>query len=261
MSLQGKRIIITGATDGLGLFLTKKLIEVPYEAKVIAIGKRNLEDTQLNDFKDKLVYFKYDIRELDKLKLLARNTTEVYNGVDLLINNACHFETQDTLSMEFPDIIDHFHVNTFFPFLYSKEIIKTMKNSNFGRIIMINTESSLQVRENIAAYASSKAALLSLSRALSQSLRGTNITSASLLLGTLATPYYVNEFKKAAILNDKDISQFTSEFILENYPYSTVESLTNLETILRTIEFIFDSNSDLNGISWKLDGGAISTIF
>ncbi|MCK1985990.1 MULTISPECIES: SDR family NAD(P)-dependent oxidoreductase [unclassified Peribacillus] len=259
IDISGIRIVITGATDGLGLYLTKEFINT-HDAKIVAIGKRDISETPLYCIKDKIEYIKYDLRDPNNISDLVDRTINVYNGVDLLINNACHLESEGTLSINYNHLLDHFNVNTFSPLLFTSQIIQEMKKDDFGRIIMINTESSLQVREGLASYSSSKVALLSLNRAIAQALRGHNITSNSILFSSLATPYYLNEYQKAADNLNVDVREFTSNFLQKNFPYSTYDSLIPLETVLDTIMFIYSSNNSLNGLNWKIDGGALSTI-
>lgn len=156
-------------------------------------------------------------------------------------------------------MVNHFNVNTYAPLLIAQETIKDMFINRYGKVIMINTESALQVRPEIAAYASSKTALLNLSRALAQSVKHSNVTVNSLLLGPLATNYYLERYQNEGKERSVNTEEIVRNMINKMYPFNTSEKLTPLETVFNTIEFI--CKSELNGVSWRLDGGSLSTIY
>ncbi|WP_158702697.1 SDR family NAD(P)-dependent oxidoreductase [Paenibacillus faecalis] len=251
-----KVVIVTGATDGLGEFITKKLLN--NDIKVIAMGRRNIESSYLKEY-DNSIYVQYDFNDVANLRKKMQEILRYYGPVDILINNACHFESCDIMDLDYRDLLSHYNVNTVAPFIITQEVIPSMLLRDIGKIIMINTESSIQVRPEIAAYASSKSALLNISRALAQSLKNTSVTINSLLLGPLATDYYVENYLNTAKKNNVSFSETVSATLNGAYPFNTSEKLTPLETVFDTIEFL--CKSEVNGVSWKVDGGAVPTIF
>ncbi|GEM_PF-6288934 len=254
-----KKILITGATDGLGEFITRKLLESEYHIKVIAFGRRDIEDSYLRNYKDKSLYVQVDFNDIESLKRKVKKIIKEFGPIDIVINNACHFEVCNVLELDYQAILTHFNVNTYAPLFITQEFIKSMVINEYGKVIMINTESALQVRPEIAAYASSKTALLNLSRALAQSVKHSNVTVNSLLLGPLATNYYLVSYQNEARKRSTTQEEVVGAMINKMYPFNTSEKLTSLEAVFDTIEFI--CKSEINGVSWRLDGGSLSTIF
>ena len=82
-----KNIIITGGTDGIGLALTKKLIEK--NQRVFIIGKNPDKGNKiLNSLKSSnLDFFQCDLSELSQIKKVLINLNKIKN-IDVLVNNA-----------------------------------------------------------------------------------------------------------------------------------------------------------------------------
>ncbi|MDO4605375.1 MAG: 3-ketoacyl-ACP reductase [Helcococcus sp.] len=84
-----KVAMITGATRGIGLAITKKLIEDGY--KISALGTRNVEDyDEFSEIykKGNILFTKGDVSNKYDRQIFVRNSYEKYGHVNLLINNA-----------------------------------------------------------------------------------------------------------------------------------------------------------------------------
>ena len=91
-----KKIIITGGTDGIGLALTKRLIESEYE--VFIIGKNEFKGNKaINDINsNKVEFFQCDLSEKDELINLSKKLINL-GKIDCLVNNAgALFEKRET---------------------------------------------------------------------------------------------------------------------------------------------------------------------
>ena len=150
-----KKIMITGATDGIGLETAKKLILENHHLIVHGRSKEKLEKViaqlvALNP--DAMVDgFIADFSNLNEVKMLGEALLDSYNTLDVLINNAGIFvtsspKTEDSLELRFA-------VNTVAPYLLSKAVLPLMKKS--GRIV--NLSSAAQGKVDLQALESFKA--------------------------------------------------------------------------------------------------------
>jgi len=144
-----KTILITGATDGIGLETAKNLINLGHH---LIIHGRNSE--KLISVKQQLLAisndasvdtFLADLSILSEVKTLAQNILQKYSNIDVLINNAGVFKTNETKNA--PGLDVRFVVNTIAPF-YLSEALSSILGTN-GRIV--NLSSAAQSPVNIDA--------------------------------------------------------------------------------------------------------------
>jgi len=185
-SISNKNILITGTNSGIGLELTKKLVE---NNKVFSIYKNN--STNLDKIKnDNLYKIQCDLvndNDIEKLRTIFKN-----NNIHLLINNASIFGPQDQQSLEtisFKDFYDAFKINSL-SILKLTKIILENDNMSLEKIINISSEMGSITRNragNYYIYRATKAALNSISKNLSIDLNNNNIVVASIHPGSIKT--------------------------------------------------------------------------
>ena len=86
MNLKNKKVLITGATGGIGNCIVKKFYEL--EAKIVASGTN---EKKLEELKNKFTNIhaeKFKLDEHDKIENFIKLVDEKLDGIDILINNA-----------------------------------------------------------------------------------------------------------------------------------------------------------------------------
>ena len=137
MNLKNKKILITGATGGIGNCLVKKFDE--FGSIILATGTNEEKLHKLkNDFKN-VHTEKFKLEEHDKIEEFIETADKKLNGIDILINNAGI--TLDNLSIRLTEenwkkVLD---INLTSTFLMCKYSIKKMLKRKFGRIINITS--------------------------------------------------------------------------------------------------------------------------
>jgi 3-oxoacyl-[acyl-carrier protein] reductase len=164
MNLKNKKILITGATGGIGYCLVKKFYEL---GSVILATGTNLDklDKLNQEFKNiKIKSFKLD-QHTEIENFIDSCHTEL-GGIDVLINNAGI--TLDNLAIRLKDdswkkVID---VNLTSTFLMCKQTIKKMLKNKQGKIINITSIVAHTGNLGQANYAASKAGIIGFSKSL-----------------------------------------------------------------------------------------------
>ncbi|MFS0555035.1 SDR family NAD(P)-dependent oxidoreductase [Brevibacillus sp. 179-C9.3 HS] len=264
MSYWAKKVVVlTGGTSGLGQYLLSELTK--QHAKVLVIGKRSYDQIENREElfeKSGNSYFSYDLQNIDQLSQLADSLKAVHGYVDVLINNAVHFDEIPFSELTKDHLYSHFDVNALAPLFLTKHLLPAMHERNYGRIVMINTESALQVKPHLLSYSVSKAALLTMTRALAQDLRGTSITANSLLLGPLLTPDNEEYLNEAAQKKNLNVENLVEEAMKRTYPYCTSTKYTPMEAVLSVLTTLCsDHTASINGMAWRMDSGSLSTIY
>mgnify|MGYP006166581995 FL=1 len=130
INFKNKKIVITGATGGIGRSLVKKFLSL--DGDVLATGT-NLEklDSLKKDF-PKINILKFDISDHLKIEEFIANSSAVLTGLDVLVNNAGI--NKDNLSIRMKDeewnkVID---INLSSTFFLCKYAIKKMLKNNMA---------------------------------------------------------------------------------------------------------------------------------
>jgi len=188
--LNGKVALIVGGNRGLGLAMAKALAEAGAD---ISIASR---DVETNKASEQLIKETYgvecisnacDVTSEESIKEAVSSTIEKFGRIDILINSAginIRGRIED-LSME--DFNKVQQVNVTGAWVASREVIPYMKKNGYGRIINVGSMLSLTAIPERTPYATSKGAILQLSRALAMELAKDRINVNALLPGPFAT--------------------------------------------------------------------------
>jgi NAD(P)-dependent dehydrogenase (short-subunit alcohol dehydrogenase family) len=182
MENSNKKVLVTGASNGIGLALTKKLLSEGME--VIAVT-RSGEVPDLSDAK--LTVIKGDISNAESIKAVAAQLTQEGIQLDYLVNNAGVgvdlMEKVPTAKL----LKQSFDTNTIGTVLFTEAMLGYLKDG--AHIVFLSTAMALlrNVEPSGPAYRMSKAAINVYAIMLSQRLAGQEITVTPLHPGWVQT--------------------------------------------------------------------------
>jgi len=224
MSFKDKKILITGATGGIGNDLVDKFSKLG--TKIIATGT-NFE--KLNILKDKyksIEIKQFKLEEHSKIESFIESCSTDLGGLDILINNAGI--TLDNISLRLTEenwkkVLD---INLTATFLMCKFAIKKMLKNKSGKIINITSIVAHTGNVGQANYAASKAGIIGFSKSLAIEYAKKNININCISPGFIETEMTKNineDFKKLLISkipsgnlgNPQDVSN-CAEFLASN---------------------------------------------
>ena len=174
INFKDKKILITGATGGIGKALVKKFVSL--EGNVLATGTKTEKLNALKKELPNINILKFDISDHSKIEEFIENTSSQLAGLDVLVNNAGI--NMDNLSLRMKDeewkkVID---VNLGATFFLCKYAIKKMLKNKYGRIVNITSIVGHTGNLGQANYAASKAAIIGMSKSLAIEYVKKNIT-------------------------------------------------------------------------------------
>ena len=197
ISFKNKKILVTGATGGIGRNIVKKFISL--EGNVLATGT-NIEKLDLlkKDFPNVNV-IKFDISDHPKIEEFIDNASTQLTGLDILINNAG--TNVDNLSLrmkeeEWKKVID---INLTSTFLLAKHAIKKMLKNKFGRIVNITSVVGHTGNLGQSNYSASKAGIIGMSKSLAIEYAKKNITINCVSPGFIVSDMTMNIAEKVRI--------------------------------------------------------------
>ena len=156
------RVLITGASRGIGLALTQKALDLNY--KVFAISRQKMDLAHKN-----LEIIQADVTKPSDLSLIAESKS-LGEGLDILINNAGVLLAKNKTEETAKTFSDSFHLNATTPFLLTQKLLPALMKSKKPKVIQISTMMS-SIQDNTSggyySYRSSKMALNMITQSLS----------------------------------------------------------------------------------------------
>ena len=200
-NLSGKRVLITGASGGIGKELSKSFLEVG--ANIILSGTNiNRLQSLKDDLNQECEVFECDLKNVDEINNLL-NFLDGSGGVDVLINNAG--KTEDNLLMRMSDEQweDIMLINLTSVMRLTRGIIRGMIKKRWGRIINITSIVALTGNPGQSNYVASKSGLIGFSKSLASEVASRGITVNCIAPGFIKTNMTdkLNENQTSSILN------------------------------------------------------------
>jgi 3-oxoacyl-[acyl-carrier protein] reductase len=162
-------MVITGASRGIGRFLAEYYLE----KGLTVVGCSRAESDLTHD---RYEHFSLDVSDEKAVSLLVSDVRKKHKCIDYLINNAGIASMNHAFLTPLSVVEKIFRTNVFGTFLLCREVGKLMARKKFGRIVNFTTAAVPFDLEGESIYASSKAAVESLTRILAREFAGSGIT-------------------------------------------------------------------------------------
>ena len=198
IDFKDKKILVTGATGGIGHALVKKFVSL--NANVLATGTKTEKlDSLKNEFPN-INILKFDISDHSKIEEFIENVYSQLVGLDVLINNAGI--NKDNLSIrmkedEWKKVID---INLGSTFLLCRSAIKKMLKNKYGRIVNITSIVGHTGNLGQANYAASKAGIIGMTKSLALEYAKKNITLNCVSPGFIKTNMTENILENVKVM-------------------------------------------------------------
>lgn len=190
--LKGKVSVVTGAAKGLGKAISLSLAHNGSTVVLVDISEDDGRKvcSEIIQTGGEATYIQCDLTNEDEIKNMVTAVLNKYGSIDILVNNAgigsiaALWETPT----EVWDSIQA--VNVRGAFLCNKHIVPGMIKQKAGRIINISSAVGKQAQAMMAAYAVSKAGLISMTVALAKEVAEFGITVNAVCPGPVDTPWW-----------------------------------------------------------------------
>ena len=170
------RIVITGASTGVGLALARLLLPTKHRLTLTAreSSLARLREAGFHD-SERLFLCPLDITKGSERKAAIDATVARYGGIDVLVNNAGITYRSVTEHVTMPDLLAQMDVNFRSPMALIRLSLPYMRAQRWGRILNVSSVGGMMAMPTMGAYSASKWALEGMSEALWYEARPFNI--------------------------------------------------------------------------------------
>ncbi|MCM2373633.1 SDR family NAD(P)-dependent oxidoreductase [Aporhodopirellula aestuarii] len=186
---QGKRVVVTGGSRGLGLVIARQLADRGARIAITARNKTNLANAA-SDLRQRgadVIAHPCDVRDPEQVSEFIDRVTEQFGGVDVLFNVAGIITVGPLESMTPDDFRDSMQTNCWGALHTSMKVIPLMRNAGWGRIVNIASIGGKRAVPHMLPYAASKFALVGLSNGMRAELKHENIFVTTACPGLMRT--------------------------------------------------------------------------
>ncbi len=195
-----KTLLVTGATDGIGLATARTLVEKGHRVLLHGRNAQKLEQVYAELKKRGTVEsYQADLADFQQVKNLAENIKNHHQNLDVIINNAGVYKIADPSTPQGLDV--RFVVNALSPYLLTQGLMPLL--SEGARIVNVSSAAQSTVSlsalkgesvlQDMEAYAQSKLALTMWSQHLGEELKKQNIVVVAVNPGSLLATKMVKE--------------------------------------------------------------------
>ncbi len=205
-----KRIIITGATKGLGRAIAELFAADGFELAVNARTAGDLEQMK-REFKEKydadILIFQTDMRKKEEVQAFAEYVLSQWDGFDILVNNAGLFLPGSIMHEQDGVLEKQMETNVYSVYHLTRALLPSMLEKGSGHIFNMCSIASITAFKSGLAYTMSKFALLGFTKVLRQELKNKGIRVTALLPGaTWSDSWAGAELPKSRLMQASDIA-------------------------------------------------------
>lgn len=192
--LTGRSAIVTGGSKGLGAAMAEGLASAGADVMIVSRHMDEAEATAkeiADGYGTKAVAFEADVTNVEQVDAMVAKAAAEFGKVDILINNAgvnIRGSIEDLTLEEFQQVQN---VNVNGVWLCSKAVVPLMKKAGSGKIVILCSTLGLVGLANRTPYATSKGAVVQMTRALGLELAQDNINVNGICPGPFLTPMNV----------------------------------------------------------------------
>ncbi len=236
-----KHVVVTGGAKGIGKACVDLVVREGGKVSILDIDK-NIQEK----YGPAVGFYETDVSKIMQVQHAIEKAITAFGEIDVLINNAgiVKYATVTEASEEEWDLV--LNVNLKSAFLCSKYCIPSMLKKGKGVVVNVASVQAFISQQKVAAYTTSKTALLGLTRSIAVDY-APNIRCVAVCPGTVDTPMLQEAIKQ---------SPYPDEVYQECVDMHLLKKLATPEEIADLIGFLAsDKASFITGQAYRIDGG------
>src|SRR5690606_5453685 len=220
--LKGKKAIITGGGRGLGKAVALALAAEGVHLGITGQNEQNLRLTveELRGYGVEANYAVFNVADNVQVEKGIKELVEALGGVQILVNNAGVGQFGKVMEMAPEDFQKVFAINFFGVYLVARAVYPHLKAAGQGDVINVASTAGLKGGAGMAAYAASRAAVISLSQSMMAGWRKDDIRVITLTPSTIATDMSIQggltDGNPEKVLQPEDFAEWVVDILKMN---------------------------------------------
>ncbi|MDF5714858.1 MAG: SDR family NAD(P)-dependent oxidoreductase [Rhizonema sp. NSF051] len=176
-NIAGKTVLLTGASGGIGVFITRTFAKEQATVVCVSRSKEKLNSvcTEIEAAGGRGISLPFDINKVEELSTLVQQTNQLVGPIDILINNAAIEKYRPFQNYSLEDIQSILTTNLIAGMELTRLVLPSMLDRNSGHIVNIASGSGKKGAPYNSIYSASKASMIMWTDAMRQELANTNV--------------------------------------------------------------------------------------
>jgi 3-oxoacyl-[acyl-carrier protein] reductase len=237
-----RNVIVTGASRGIGLSITRRLASCGY--RVIGIARKPGKEftSPRSGGIGEVHVIPFDLANTGAIAPLVQRTRKQFGPIYGLINNAGAGTSGALALMHHSHIEQLIRLNTLSPIILTKFVLRSMLSEGAGRVINVASITGFTGYRGLSVYAATKASLIGFTRSLAREVGPHGINVNAIAPGFLATEFTQD-------LGEEHRSQVSRR--------SALGRLAEVEDVAHAVEFLLgEGGRNITGTVLTVDAGA-----
>jgi 3-oxoacyl-[acyl-carrier protein] reductase len=241
-NLEGKKIVVTGSSRGIGAGIAQSLASLGAQVCVTYSRSKDKAEKVFSDLKGEgHLLLQIDTSNEESIKNFFKAVLDSWSQIDGLVNNAGITRDQLLLRMKTEDFDDVYATNLKGTFLCTKAVAKPMMKQRSGSVVNITSVIGSTGNPGQSNYAASKAGTEAFSKSIAKELGSRGIRVNCVAPGFIQT-------EMTDVLDDKQKEGLTSQLPLSR--------LGTTDDVAQAVAFLIsDASSYITGQTIHVNGG------
>jgi len=261
LQLEDKTALVSGSSQGIGFAIAEALAKEGATV-VINSNKQELVDRAIDRLSKQVLGVKVigaaaDLSTGQGVEELVKKAP----AVDILVNSVGFYVAKDFLEISDGDWDQMMNLNFMSGVRLSRAYLRGMKERNWGRIIVISSESGVKIPHEMIHYGVSKAAQIAVARGIAETTTGTGVTVNSVLPGPTRSEGVEAFIQQMVTARGIAAEQVVDEFFKTVRPTSIIKRFILPEEVASLVTYLCSPlASATNGAALRVDGGVVASI-
>ncbi|HMJ35802.1 MAG TPA: SDR family oxidoreductase [Baekduia sp.] len=257
LGLRDKVCVVTGASRGIGLAISRRLVAEGAGVLMVARGEARLQAAAQEIGAEWLAA---DVTDPDCAQRIVATAVEQLGGLHVLVNNAGTSANKPLTALTDEDWRDQFELNVMASIRLMRLAAPRMAERGWGRIVNVSSSSGKRPSASNAAYSVAKAAQLSASRAFADAYAAQGVLVNAITPGPVETELWLDDggladqaAKVAGVSREEALAAAKAKVPLKRF--GTPEEIADVAVFLCS-----ERSANVTGAAWSVDGGTVPII-